>query len=82
MMANGGYAPSTCTSRIPRYFPDHLILKLDKQIHALPENDQDILACRYAYSLAFDDIARQIRQNIHYVRYNLERIENTLQLPR
>lgn len=82
MMVSGGYAPSICASRIPRYFPDHQIIKLHKQITALSEQDRELLMYRYVAIAAFDDIAHFISRNIHYVRYNLERIENTLQLPR
>ena len=82
MQVNGGYAPSIRTSRIPRYFPDHRILKLHKQIVKLPDEDKKLLMYRYISCCAFDDVAHYVEKNIHYVRYNLERIENTLHLPR
>ena len=82
MMVNGGFAPSVRTSRIPRYFPDHRILKLHKQIITLSDIDKDLLMYRYVACASYDDVAHAVDRNLNYVRYNLERIENHLQLPR
>jgi len=82
MIESGGYSPSLFCSKIPRYFPNHRILKLDNQIRKLPTDDKDLLMYRYIAGATFDDVAHYAKKTIHQVRYHLERIENTLQIPR
>ena len=78
MMANGGFAPSIFGSKIPRYFPNHYILKLDKKINKLNDKDKEILTMRYSWGCSYDDIGHARAMTVRQVGYALEKIREVL----
>ena len=78
MMHNGGFAPSIFGSKIPRYFPNHYILKLHKKIDRLNELDKELLIFRYSWGCSYDDIGHARAMTVRQVGYALEKIREVL----
>jgi hypothetical protein len=78
MMNNGGFAPSMFGSNIPRYYPNHYILKLNQQVCKLSEEDKELLICRYALELSYDAIGKVRSMSPRQVGLSLGKITDKL----
>lgn len=78
MMLFGTYLSSAFTSIIPDYYPRPRILRLDKKIKLLHEDDRLLLVYRYIAGASFDDIGHYCKMTVKEVGGELGRIEDCL----